>query len=79
MLAKAARRWDPSHCPRRLRHDSDAIHESGKPWIRAKRINSRKPPVEPDHVCFEPAGCFEPAKSRIGVAKARVDYHEGDW
>jgi hypothetical protein len=54
------------------------VDELGKAWIRAKGIDRGKHREPEQFVISEPVGRFQPIKSSIGVAEARMDYHEGD-
>ena len=51
------------------RYDPHPMDKIGKAWVRAKRIDAGKPGSDPDQVSPDPAGCFEPTKSRIEIAK----------
>jgi hypothetical protein len=54
------------------------MNEAGIAWIRPKGIERGKSSEPEQSVISEPVGRFQPIKSGIGVAEARMDYHEGD-
>lgn len=53
------------------------MHERGKAWIRANRIEAGELGEEPVQFIPEAIGGFEPFKSRISVAEAGMQYSNG--